>query len=64
MIQGGYGQPFQGNRQENQRPWEIYKHITMVIRGSPYADDDADDNADANADDDVRESTYGGNQSP
>ena len=38
--------------------------ITMVIRGSPYADDDADDNADANADGDVRESTYGGNQSP
>ena len=36
----------------------------MVIRGSPYADDDADDNADANADDDVRESTCGGNQSP
>ena len=36
----------------------------MVIRGSANADDDADDNADANADDDVRESTYGGNQSP
>ena len=64
MIQWGYGQPFQENSQENQRPWETYKYITMVIRGSPYADDDADDNADANADDDVRESTYGGNQSP
>ena len=41
-------------------PWETYKYITMVINGSA----NADDNDDANADDDVRESTYGGNQSP
>ena len=64
MIQWGYGQPFQENSQENQRPWETHKYITMVIRGSANADDDADDNADANADDDVRESTCGVNQSP